>query len=399
MKRGPLPRKEADLCTRCTSCMAVCPVSRVSPQFPGPKQAGPGAERLHGGGLTNEDEWMDLCLGCRLCNLSCPSGVDIYDLNLSQRIARKGGKRRLVRDWILSHAYLVGTVGSRMPRLANLLLKKSPFTRILDLLIGMDEKSDLPRYESQTFVKWFSACNFKSRRKVAYFYGCYTNTNEAEVGKAVVKVLEKAGIETILPFQTCCGIPLLGACDVDGARKAALKNVPSLLKVIRSGLEVIFSSSSCGLMIRHDYSRVLSIPGAEEVAAHTHDFFEYLAGLMQSRELELRLNAFPMKAAYFAPCHLKSLGIGLPALEVLRMIPEMEIHNLETDCCGLGGSYGFKREKARVSADIGEDLAKEIAAVRPGLVISDCEGCRMRIGQLTGLKVVHPVQVLAHVLE
>ena len=46
MKQIGLPKRQADLCTRCTTCMAVCPVSRVAQQFPGPKQAGPGADGM-----------------------------------------------------------------------------------------------------------------------------------------------------------------------------------------------------------------------------------------------------------------------------------------------------------------------------------------------------------------
>jgi len=398
MKKRPLPKKEADLCTRCATCTAVCPVSRVTPQFPGPKQAGPGVERRNGLDPSARDDWMDLCIGCRLCNVACPSGVDIYELNLLKRTAGRGRQRRVMRDWLLSHAYLFGMAGSRLSRLVNPFLKNLLFKRILDVIMGVDQKSKLPSYEPQPFEKWFSTRHLRSDRRVAYFYGCYTNTNETEVGKAVVRILEKVGIETVLPFQTCCGIPMLGACDIDGARKAGLKNVPALLKAVRSGLEIVFSSSSCGLMIRHEYSRLLSTPGAEEVAAHTHDFFEYLRGLLGSGGIELTLRALPVKAAYFAPCHLKSLGIGLPALNILRMIPGIEICNLETNCCGLGGAYGFKKEKASISVDIGEDLVGEISEVKPDFVISDCEGCRLQIRRLTGLKVVHPVQVLADAL-
>ena len=40
-KSSPFP-KLPDVCVRCATCMAACPVSRVTPRFPGPKQAGPG---------------------------------------------------------------------------------------------------------------------------------------------------------------------------------------------------------------------------------------------------------------------------------------------------------------------------------------------------------------------
>ncbi len=33
-------------CIKCTVCTTACPVSRVNPRYPGPKQAGPDGERL-----------------------------------------------------------------------------------------------------------------------------------------------------------------------------------------------------------------------------------------------------------------------------------------------------------------------------------------------------------------
>ena len=33
-------------CIKCTVCTTACPVSRVNPSYPGPKQAGPDGERL-----------------------------------------------------------------------------------------------------------------------------------------------------------------------------------------------------------------------------------------------------------------------------------------------------------------------------------------------------------------
>jgi glycerol-3-phosphate dehydrogenase subunit C len=84
------------------------------------------------------------------------------------------------------------------------------------------------------------------------------------VGKATVQILEANGFEVFLPPQRCCGIPMLGNGDFKGARRLGLWNTPSLLHTIRSGSDIVFSSTSCGHMIKHEYSRLLSIPGAEE---------------------------------------------------------------------------------------------------------------------------------------
>jgi glycerol-3-phosphate dehydrogenase subunit C len=67
---------------------------------------------------------------------------------------------------------------------------------------------------------------------------------------------------------------------------------------------------------------------------------------------------------------------------------------ITADCCGLGGTFGFKKEKYEISEEIGRDLADAIDRLRPEIVLSDCEGCRMQIRHLTGLKVLHPIQIL-----
>jgi glycerol-3-phosphate dehydrogenase subunit C len=378
--------------------MAVCPVSRVTPKFPGPKQAGPGAERFRRPDEPSVDEWIDLCIGCHLCDMVCSSGVNISELNLIAKAKYLDEKGRPLRDWLLSHPYLYGRLGSFLSPFINRLLK-SPLTKwFVETILRIDRRRELPGYESSTFRQWFKKHQSTGHKKVAYFYGCYTNTNEVDVGKATVQVLEANGFEVILPPQRCCGIPMLGNGDFKGAKKMAYYNVPSLLKAIHSGSDIVFSSTSCGHMIKHEYSQLLSIPGAEKVAAHTFDLFEFLRNLKESNFLNLNFKELPLKAAYFAPCHLRSLGIGFPALEILRLIPGLKIDNVDADCCGLGGTYGFKKEKYEISQEIGTDLTEAVRHLRPEIVLTDCEGCRLQIRHLTGLKVLHPVQILRDTL-
>jgi glycerol-3-phosphate dehydrogenase subunit C len=392
------PKTNSDVCIRCAACMAVCPVSRVTPKFPGPKQAGPGTERFRRPGEPSVDEWIELCIGCHLCDMVCSSGVNISQLNLIAKAKYLDEKGRPFRDWLLTHSYLLGRLGSFLSPLVNPLLK-NPLTKWLaEAILRIDRRRELPGYESSTFRQWFKEHPSKGNKKVAYFYGCYTNTNEADVGRSTVQVLEAAGFEVILPPQQCCGIPMLGNGDFKGAKKMARYNVPSLLRTILSGSEIVFSSTSCGHMIKHEYSQLLSIPGAEKVAAHTFDLFEFLRSLRESNDLNLNFRELPLKAAYFTPCHLRALGIGLPAVEILRFIPGLQLDNIEADCCGLGGTYGFKKEKYEISQEIGRDLAEAIDRLKPEIILSDCEGCRMQIRHLTGLKVLHPIQILRDAL-
>jgi glycerol-3-phosphate dehydrogenase subunit C len=398
MKKQSWAKTNADVCIRCATCMAVCPVSRVTPKFPGPKQAGPGAERFRRPGDPSVDEWINLCIGCHLCDLVCSSGVNISEMNLIAKAKCLDEKGRPFGDWFLTHSYLYGWLGSLLSPLVNLLLKSSVIKWMVEAILKIDRRRELPSYESSTFRQWFKGHPPKGHKKVAYFYGCYINTNEVDVGKATVQVLEANGFEVTLPPQRCCGIPMLGNGDFKAARMMGLYNVPPLLKAIHSESDILFSSTSCGYMIKHEYSRLLSIPGAEEVAQHIFDIFEFLRNLKESNGLNTHFKELSLKAAYFAPCHLRALGIGLPALEILRLVPGLKIDNIEADCCGMGGIFGFKKEKYEISQEIGRDLAEAIDRLKPEIILSDCEGCRMQIRHLTGLKVLHPIQILRDAL-
>ena len=398
MKNQSWPKVNADVCIRCATCMAVCPVSRVTPKFPGPKQAGPGAERFRRPDEPSVDEWIDLCIGCHLCDMVCSSGVNISELNLIAKAKYLDEKGRPFRDWLLTHSYLFGRIGSFLSFFINRLLRNSQIKWLAESVLRIDRRRELPGYESQTFRQWFRNHHTKGKKKIAYFYGCYTNTNEVDVGKATVQALEANGFEVTLPRQRCCGIPMLGNGDFKGARKMGLYNVPSFLDTIRSGSDIIFSSTSCGYMMKYEYSRLLSIPKAEEVSYHLHDLFEFLRNLKESNGFNTNFKELPLKVGYFAPCHLRALGIGLPALEILRLIPGLKIDNIEADCCGMGGTFGFKKEKYEISQEIGRDLVETIDRLKPEIILSDCEGCRMQIRHLTGLKVLHPVQILRDAL-
>ena len=392
------PKSRLDVCIRCATCMAVCPVSRVTPKFPGPKQAGPGAERFRKPGERSVDEWIDLCIGCHLCDLACSSGVNISELNLIAKAKYLDEKGRPLRDWLLTHFFLFGRLGSFFSPLINRLLRNSQMKRLVESVFNIDRRKELPGYESSTFRKWFKEHRSKGIKRVAYFYGCYINTNEVDVGKATVEVLEANGFEVTLPPQRCCGIPMLGNGDFKAARKLGLYNVPSLLHAIRSGSDIIFSSTSCGYMMKHEYSRLLSIPKAEEVSQHLHDLFEFLRNVKESNGFNTNFKELPLRVGYFAPCHLRALGIGLPALEILRLIPGVKIDNIEADCCGMGGTFGFKKERYEISQEIGKDLVEAVDRLKPEILLSDCEGCRMQIRHLTGLKVLHPIQILRDAL-
>jgi glycerol-3-phosphate dehydrogenase subunit C len=398
MSEPTAPDLHPDVCVRCATCMGICPVARVTPTFPGPKQAGPGAERFRKPDDPLVDDWIHLCLGCHLCDTVCSAGVNISELNLMAKAKYRDELGLPLRDWLLSRLSLVDGLATTLPGITNGLLKFRPFRWFLDRFLRIDARRTLPPFAHPTFRQWFRRHVSPEGRKVAYFYGCYANVHDVDVAMATVRILEAYGYAVVLPRQVCCGLPVLGQGDLKGARKRARKNVPALVQAVRSGQEVVFTSTSCGHMIKYEYSRLLQVPDADEVARHLHELFEFLRERHPEGPPTGSFRQSKLRAGYFAPCHLKALQIGLPSLEVLRRIPGLDMAVIDVNCCGLGGLYGFKKEKYPISEAIGGDLARAIRAMNPDVVVSECEGCRMQIHQLTGVPVLHPVQLLRDAL-
>src|SRR3546814_11248075 len=68
-----------DGCTKCGSCQAHCPVAAATDAFPGPKYAGPQAQRFRVIGIADEST-ASLCSGCGICTSVCPNDVAITDI-------------------------------------------------------------------------------------------------------------------------------------------------------------------------------------------------------------------------------------------------------------------------------------------------------------------------------
>jgi glycerol-3-phosphate dehydrogenase subunit C len=72
---------------------------------------------------------------------------------------------------------------------------------------------------------------------------------------------------------------------------------------------------------------------------------------------------------------------------------------LEQNCCGIAGTYGFKKENYETSMAIGEKLFEQIRKANPDIVATDCETCRWQIEMGTDYPVLHPVSLFAQALE
>jgi len=405
MKRKPIteplrPDTMFDPCIKCTICVTACPVAQITDKFPGPKQAGPDAQRFRTRGEPAEGDWINLCTGCLRCQVDCPAEVPIAEINLYAKQRYAARKGRDVATHMLSHAHLISPWGVRFRWLAGLMLRWRLSRWFAEKLFGIDRQAPMPPFAKKRFRDVARDYRAKpAKRKVAYFYGCFTDCNDPAVGHAVLKLLEAAGVEVMFPEQQCCGAALIGSGNFAAARKQNEVNIPALQQAVDAGCEaIIVGSPSCALALSREAHDLLELDG-DEVFNRVIDPLGYLSRLDEAGELNLRFRETKLFAAFHEACHLAALGWGMSAVPWLRRIPGATVRVLDAGCCGLAGTYGLKRKTAPFARAIGQNVADRIAQWEPDVVVSECEGCRMQLTHLSGVPAKHPAQILADALE
>ena len=120
-----ISENDFEQCIKCTVCTVYCPVSAVTPNFPGPKQAGPDGERMRLKKSSFYDKSLKYCLNCKRCEVACPSGVKIGDIIQSARIKYETQKPKL-RDMMLANTDFVGTMATTFAPIVNATISLKP---------------------------------------------------------------------------------------------------------------------------------------------------------------------------------------------------------------------------------------------------------------------------------
>ena len=131
------------------------------------------------------------------------------------------------------------------------------------------------------------------------------------------------------------------------------------------------------------------------MAQHTQEACHYLWQLHLRGRLKLDFQPQRISVGYHVPCHLRALGVGAPAENLLRLVPGMRVSRLEKGCSGIAGLWGVKRENYRASLRAGLEL---ISTVRDGpfqIGTTECSTCKMQMEQETTTPTLHPLKLLA----
>lgn len=390
-------------CIKCTICTVYCPVTAVNPDYPGPKQAGPDGERYRLKRPYFYDEALKYCLNCKRCEVACPNNVKIGDIIQSARIKYAKGRPSL-RDSMLADTDAMGTMATTMAPLVNFTLGLRPVKLIMDKVLKIDDRRTFPKYASERFETWYRRHAARQQesfdKTVSYFHGCYVNYNYPQLGKDLIKVMNALGYGVrLLDHEKCCGVAKIANRCVDEATRDGEKNLKAIRKAVAAGDDVIATSSTCCFTMRDEYPHVLGLDNAD-VRDSIMLATRFIYDLIDSGKGKLVFRSdYRKKIAYHVPCHMEKLGWTICSTSLLRMIPGVEFINLISHCCGIAGTYGFKKEYYDYSQAIGAPLFKDILQSGCDFVACDCETCKWQIEMSTGVEVLNPISVLAEAID
>ena len=243
---------------------------------------------------------------------------------------------------------------------------------------------------------------------------CILDTLHPEIGEAVVKVLERAGVSVAFPpEQTCCGQPAFNA----GMRAEARRMAQHTIEVFEAapGL-VVIPSGSCAAMLRHGYLELFAndppwLERAQTLAKRTYEFSEFLVDVLGVTDLGA---VYPGPVTYHASCHLlRELGVDRQPKALLATVRSMDASGKDgplevlpltgaEECCGFGGV--FSAEQPEISTAMLERKLENLQQSGAPVLVSCDAGCLMNInGGLRrrgrSQRGLHLAEILAHTAE
>ena len=242
--------------------------------------------------------------------------------------------------------------------------------------------------------------------RASLFITCYNDTLFPETGRAVVRLLERLGVELdFLPAQTCCGQMHANT----GFRAEAFSQAKRFVQLYRDLESVVIPSTSCVAMIRDQYPGLFEELGNEDLrkqfAALLPRVYELSEFLTDKLRVEDVGAYFPHRVTYHASCHgLRGLHIGDRPFRLLSKVRELElipIANLER-CCGFGGTFSIKN--AEVSTAMLDAKLRDLLATNAEFCTALDNSCLMHLGgalhrEERKLETIHLAGILASTAE
>ncbi|HYW57008.1 MAG TPA: glycolate oxidase subunit GlcF [Polaromonas sp.] len=386
-------------CVHCGFCTATCPTY----QLLGDELDGPRGriylikQVLEGETPTRKTQMhLDRCLTCRNCETTCPSGVqyghlvDIGRKLVDESVPRPVGEK--VLRWALKEG-LPSPLFAPAMKLGQAVRGMLPAT--------LQAKVPPPQKAGSWPVRTHS-------RKMLMLAGCVQPAMMPNINSATARVLDAAGIETVVaPKAGCCGAVKFHLNDQDGGKAEMRRNIDAWWPHVEAGKgagveAIVMNASGCGVTVK-EYGYILKDDAAYAVKAAriselTHDLSEVLPELTPALRGKVKGSAAAI--AFHPPCtlqHGQQLRGG-----VEKYLGEMGFQVKTTSsephlCCGSAGTYSVLNPA--LAYQLRDRKLGHLGDMSPDVIVSANIGCITHLQSGTATPVKHWIEVLDEALN
>ena len=416
--------RETLYCIRCGACANSCAnFQHVGGHaFGGETYSGGIATGWEAGvhGQQSAEEFNDLCTGCSRCVNNCPVKIDIPWINevVRDRInhdestefdflvegltpdEESGGMSMQKR--LFGNYATLAEWGSATAPLSNWVARSRPARALMERFLGVDRRRALPKFESETLRKWFDSRGGSrvspadADREAVLYPDAYTNHVQVERGKAAVRVLEALGVTVEIPAVAASGRAPLSQGMLSTAERHAHDVYADLAEHIDADRDIVVIEPSDLAMFAGEYEKFLPDRSAERLDDNSYEVMEYVYGLLENGGSSGKLPAGDgERVAYHSHCQQRTLGLEAHTVAVLED-RGYDVLTSETECCGMAGSFGYKREYYELSMDVGSELETQFRdrEAHDRTVVASGTSCLEQLDSLLERPSRHPVQLL-----
>lgn len=399
------PLAEADRCVLCGLCLPHCPTYRMTQDENESPRGRISLMRAIATGTFPMGEQiakhLSLCLACRACEQTCPSGVRYGELIEAGRaqvrsrqdlpwLARLGlalmARPRLLEKLgsVLRHYQVSGL--QRLVR-GNGALRWLGLRRLEALLPAVPGTQDWQTFYPARGVK---------RGRVALFLGCVARILDAPTLAIAVRLLTRFGYEVVVPAeQTCCGALHRDAGYAHTALALAARNLaifhPTHDDIGEIDAIVSVASGCTGALADHNHAATMRADSYPPVVDINHFLAE------QALPETLWLAPLAAKVVIHDPCSLRNaLHAEHSVYSLLHRIPKLELIALPENhlCCGGAGAYPLRQPA--MAERLRADKLMHLKQLQPAILVTANIGCALHLAagvRTSGIttEIIHPI--------
>lgn len=360
-------------------------------------------------------EVLDSCLACKGCRSECPSNVDMTRLRAEvlQHYYDKHGTP--LRTWLVARMAVLEEFGRKVRPLYNFMAGWKPSAAIIKHIVKFAPERSIPQLSKKTMrqlvEKERQMIRVARPKKLVYLFADeFTNQQEAELGRMFACLLLRLGYRIVIPKHMESGRAAISKGCLKLAKKIAYDNVAMMGILVTESHPLVGIEPSCILTFRDEYPDLVPEgwrKDAIELGKNCLLYDEFLKREMDEGNISSDdFKDDEMEIWLHGHCHQKAL-VGIEkTVEALKLLKGAKVHVIPSGCCGMAGSFGYEMEHYKTSLEIGEMIlfpavrkAVEQPTGKPTFVAAPGTSCRQQIFDGTGVRAVHPIEILFRYLK